>query len=60
MFPRFDIDSGDIAYEGTLEDMEKKLITDAIKRFEGNMTAVASQLGITRQTLYNKIRRYGL
>ena len=60
MFPRFDIDSGDSAYEGTLEDMEKKLITDAIQRFEGNMTAVATQLGITRQTLYNKIRKYGL
>lgn len=60
MFPRFDIDSGDSTYEGTLEDMEKKLITDAIQRFEGNMTAVAIQLGITRQTLYNKIRKYGL
>ncbi len=60
MFPRFDIDSGDSTYGGTLEDMEKKLITDAIQRFEGNMTAVATQLGITRQTLYNKIRKYGL
>jgi DNA-binding NtrC family response regulator len=60
MFPRFDIESGDNTYGGTLEDMEKKLITDAIQRFEGNMTAVATQLGITRQTLYNKIRKYGL
>jgi DNA-binding NtrC family response regulator len=60
MFPRFDIDSEQGCYEGTLESMEKKLITDAILRFEGNMTAVATQLGITRQTLYNKIRKYGL
>jgi DNA-binding NtrC family response regulator len=60
MFPRFDIDSGNVAYGGTLEDMEKKLIADAILRFEGNMTSVATQLGITRQTLYNKIKKYGL
>ena len=47
-------------YNGTLEDMEKKLIAGAISKNEGNMTTVANQLGITRQTLYNKIKRYGL
>jgi DNA-binding NtrC family response regulator len=47
-------------YEGTLEEMEKKLIADAISKLEGNLTAVAVQLGVTRQTLYNKIKRYGL
>ncbi len=45
---------------GTLEDMERKLIADAIERHSGNYTMVATQLGITRQTLYNKIKRYGL
>ncbi|MDP4272001.1 MAG: helix-turn-helix domain-containing protein, partial [Bacteroidota bacterium] len=25
----------------------------------GNLSAVASELGISRQTLYNKISRYG-
>lgn len=44
----------------TLEEMEKKLIADAILKNDGNMTAVSNQLGITRQTLYNKIKRYGL
>ncbi len=44
----------------TLEEMEKKLIADAILNNEGNLTSVALQLGITRQTLYNKIKRYGL
>ncbi|RUT72813.1 sigma 54-interacting transcriptional regulator [Ancylomarina longa] len=45
---------------GTLEDMEKQLIQTAMKKQSGNLSAVASQLGITRQTLYNKIRKYGL
>ncbi|MFB6318430.1 sigma-54-dependent transcriptional regulator [Saccharicrinis sp. FJH54] len=49
-----------VDYEGTLEDMEKRLIQRAIDAQNGNMTAVAGQLGITRQTLYNKIKRYGL
>lgn len=48
------------AYDGTLEDMEKKLIADAIAKYDGNLSTVAIQLGITRQTLYNKIKRYGL
>ncbi|MCZ4693645.1 sigma-54-dependent Fis family transcriptional regulator [Ancylomarina euxinus] len=48
------------AYGGTLEDMEKKLIVAAIEKQIGNLSAVASQLGITRQTLYNKIKRYGI
>lgn len=44
----------------TLEHMERRMIRDAIAACNGNMTAVAQQLGITRQTLYNKIKRYGL
>ena len=44
----------------TLEQMERRMIRDAIAACNGNMTAVAQQLGITRQTLYNKIKRYGL
>ncbi len=49
-----------VDYEGTLEDMEKQLIQKAIEKQVGNMTAVSTQLGITRQTLYNKIKKYGL
>ena len=47
-------------YCGTLEEMERKLISDAIVKQEGNLTSVANQLGITRQTLYNKLKKYGL
>ena len=44
----------------TLEDMERRMISEAIASSDGNMTTVAQQLGISRQTLYNKIKRYGL
>lgn len=44
----------------TLDNMEKSMIEASIVQNNGNMSAVASQLGITRQTLYNKIKRYGL
>jgi DNA-binding NtrC family response regulator len=42
----------------TLEDMEKRMIFECVKRYGSNMSQVAEKLGITRQTLYNKIRKY--
>ena len=44
----------------TLEEIERKTIANAIAQCGGNLSQVAQQLGITRQTLYNKIKRYGL
>ena len=44
----------------TLEQMERDMIVRAIRINDGNMSAVAAQLGITRQTLYNKIKKYEL
>jgi DNA-binding NtrC family response regulator len=44
----------------TIEEMEKKMILMAMKKNSQNLSAAASQLGITRQTLYNKLKRYGL
>lgn len=44
----------------TLEDVERRMIKEAVDRCEGNLSLAASQLGITRQTLYNKLKRYGL
>ena len=43
-----------------LEEMEKRLVMAAIERNPGNIKAAAKQLGITRQTLYNKIQKYGM
>ena len=44
----------------TLDEMESMAISKAIKDFGGNLSAVAAHLGISRQTLYNKIKKYGL
>jgi DNA-binding NtrC family response regulator len=43
----------------TLDDMEKRMIHHAIEKYNGNLSAAADQLGITRQTLYNKIKKNG-
>lgn len=44
----------------TLEEMEYNMIRQAMEKFDGNLSLVANQLGISRQTLYNKIKRYKL
>ena len=44
----------------TLEDMENRMIRQALAECEGNLSAVAARLGITRQTLYNKMKKFGI
>ena len=44
----------------TLDEMERRMIEKTIKECDGNLSVVAARLGISRQTLYNKIKRYGL
>ena len=44
----------------TLEEMEKQFISEVLREKNGNLTLCAQQLDISRQTLYNKIRKYGL
>jgi DNA-binding NtrC family response regulator len=46
--------------DGSLEEVEARLIRYAMNRNKGNMSAVAQQLEISRQTLYNKIKKYGI
>lgn len=43
-----------------LEEVERQAIEIAIRQNDGNLTATAEQLGISRQTLYNKIKRFKL
>ena len=42
----------------TLEQVEKNMIQNALAKYGDNLTVVAKQLGVTRQTLYNKIKKY--
>ena len=48
------------ALRGTLKDQERRLIEAALARWEGNRTRAAEELGITRRTLFNKLRQLGL
>jgi DNA-binding NtrC family response regulator len=48
------------AKPSTIEDMEKQMIANALSKFDGNYSSAANDLGITRQTLYNKIKKYGI
>jgi len=44
----------------TLDEMEKILIEKALSKYDKNISAIAAELGITRPTLYNKMKKYGL
>jgi transcriptional regulator with GAF, ATPase, and Fis domain len=50
-----------IVYDGlSLAQLEERAIVAALERTEGNKVEAAGQLGITRQTLYNKLKVYGI
>ena len=44
----------------TLDEMERTMIQQALDQCGSNLSQAAAKLGITRQTLYNKMKRYGL
>ncbi|TFG64617.1 MAG: sigma-54-dependent Fis family transcriptional regulator, partial [Spirochaetales bacterium] len=44
----------------TMKEIEKEAIIKALYRREGNRTAAADDLGISRRTLFNKIKEYGI
>jgi two-component system NtrC family response regulator len=44
----------------TLDEMEQDAIVEAIRLSNGNLSQVASQLGITRQALYRRMEKYGI
>jgi DNA-binding NtrC family response regulator len=41
-------------------EMERRIIRTVLQRSNGNITKAAAALGISRKTLYEKMRRYGL
>lgn len=62
------LDDSDFAFRKTqstksfetldLENNEKALIKTALEKHKNNYTETANELGITRRTLYNKIKKY--
>ena len=42
----------------SLDEMEKLMIKNALNTHEGNYSAAADELGISRQTLYNKLKKW--
>jgi transcriptional regulator of acetoin/glycerol metabolism len=52
----FLIDLNEESYK--LEYLEKQHIIKALKKFKGNITYTAEALGIRRNTLYSKIKKY--
>jgi transcriptional regulator with PAS, ATPase and Fis domain len=44
----------------TMDDLEKNAIVNALQLNHGNLSDTAKALGISRQTIYNKMKKYGL
>ena len=44
----------------TLEAAEEKAIRAAMEKYSGNLSLVAKSLDISRPTLYNKLKKYGI
>nr|WP_293836598.1 sigma-54 dependent transcriptional regulator [uncultured Arsenicibacter sp.] len=43
-----------------IEDMEKQMIQHAMQKYQGNITDVSRELGLSRQALYRRLEKYGL
>lgn len=43
-----------------LEEVEKLLIRKVLKKYNGNITQAASELGLTRSSLYRRLEKHGL
>jgi transcriptional regulator with PAS, ATPase and Fis domain len=65
------VTAGDLSIGGTatpensqaltiLESVERDKIVEVLEKTNGNKAAAAAMLGVTRQTLYNKLRYYGM
>lgn len=44
----------------TLDDMERQAIEQALMQYSGNLSQVASALGISRQALYRRMEKYNI
>ena len=49
-----------VTLAGALEEVERRMIADSLRRNKGNISRAARELGLTRRGLYLKIERYQL
>lgn len=52
--------NGSATLKDKVEDLEKSVIISYLERYEGNISRVASELGLSRVGLRNKLSRYDL
>jgi two-component system, NtrC family, response regulator AtoC len=48
------------SHSSSMGEIERQAITRALAKWNGNRTKAAQELGISRRTIINKIKRYGL
>ncbi len=62
----FSVSNGKEAEQGlsldqyNLDEVEKLLIRKVLKKYNGNITQAASELGLTRSSLYRRLEKHGL
>jgi DNA-binding NtrC family response regulator len=44
----------------TLDEMERAMIVNCLRQYDGNVTRVARALGLSRAALYRRLEKYGL
>jgi len=54
------VDAKNAVQNVTLEDAEEQVIRNAMKKYNGNLSLVAKALNISRPTLYNRLKKYGI
>ena len=55
-----DFSSSGTTQESTLDQAEERTIREALDRCNGNLSLVAKSLGISRPTLYSKLKKYNI
>jgi DNA-binding NtrC family response regulator len=61
LFPETDKEVEGVVFDSyNLDDVEKTVIRKALKKYEGNISHAAKELGLTRTSLYRRMDKYGL
>jgi transcriptional regulator with GAF, ATPase, and Fis domain len=53
-------DSSPLELEGSLPKVEKRMVSETLKKAKGNKSKAAATLGLTRSQLYTRLKRHGI